>query len=314
MNNKIVIILVNYNGYKDTKACLESIKLTKGDKPFIVLVDNASTEEKDLKNLNELYPRFKLIENTQNVGFGRANNIGIKWAQENIDFEYLLLLNNDTLIEPCTILSLIKAFQKDSTIGITTGKTLYEGNREIIWYGGGFINFKRGWPKIIDFGKKATSEGANKSKYITFISGCTMMFTKKSIEKLNGFDENFFMYCEDLELSMRAVKVGFKLWYCSDAIIYHKVQGSFSEKGIGGFNKNNKRLAFLFYHMKKNQWITMKKHLNNSQFNKFIFFYWSEILYRTVYFILWMRVDLIKVTFKILKDVLKYKNERLSIN
>ena len=156
----LVIILVNYNSFQDTYDCIESIKKTQGELPYLVVVDNASKNPDLLDGLKDTYPELHLIKNLENVGFGRANNQGIKWAQENIDFQYLLLLNNDTLVEPDSFKYLQEAFKMRPNIGITTSKIMYEGDRDIVWYGGGDINFKRGWPKIIDYNMKATSNGA----------------------------------------------------------------------------------------------------------------------------------------------------------
>lgn len=307
MKKSVVVVLVNYCGFDDTKACMESILSSYDVSPFLVIVDNNSKDKENLEKLSEGNNNLHIIYNTENVGFGRANNIGINWAKKHINFEYLFLLNNDTLIEPNTILHLIEPFSKDPQIGITTGKILYEGNKDIVWYGGGEINYQRGWPRITDYNIKPTVMGANLSKHVDFVSGCAMMFSKNSIDIIKGFDKDLFMYSEDLELSMRAKKEKLHCWYVSNAIIYHKVQGSFSKKGTAGFNKSNPNLPFLFYHMKKNQWIVMQKHMKIGDFIVFNCLYWCELFYRMLIFISWGRLDLIKTSFKIWFDILKYR-------
>ena len=296
-----VIVLVNYNGYQDTLECIKSINKTAGQLPFIVLVDNASKNAKELECLKKEYAQLFIIYNQENLGFGRANNIGIKWAKENIDFKYLLLLNNDTLIENNTIVELIKPFATDEAIGITTAKTFYESDREIIWYGGGDINYKRGWPRICDYNSLASEEGANKSKYVSFVSGCCMMFTKKSMALIKGFDEDFFMYCEDLELCMRASKLELKLYYNADSVVYHKVQGSLQNtlNEVKGMNALNPNLEFLFYNMKTNQYKAVKKHYFSSIF---FMLYWLEFSYRIMNFVIKGRYVMIKTGFKVIKE------------
>ena len=306
--HKVVIILVNYNGFQDTLECLKSIKISNVFLPFVVIVDNRSIDAKQLEQLHSLYKNLHIIYNSENLGFGRANNIGIQWAQNNIDFEYLLLLNNDTLIESNTIEELIKPFTTDKAIGITSAKTFYENNREIIWYGGGDINYKRGWPKISDFNTKPSLGGANKSRCVTFVSGCTMMFSKKSISEIEGFDNDLFMYCEDLELCMRVNKLELKMYYNAKSIVYHKVQRSTknnSDINITGMNAKNPNLEFLFYNMKTNQYNIMKKHLKGlNKFNFFIF-YWSEFLFKIISFLRAGRNDMIKVGLRVIKKNLK---------
>jgi len=168
----IPIILVNYNNTHDTEECIKSINHSNDVSPFIVLVDNASEDQEKVLTLKKLASNIHIILNKENIGFGRANNVGIKWANENINYQYLLLLNNDTVIEHDTIIKLVNAFQVSTDIAITTGKILYYHNPKLVWYGGGDINYKRGWPKITDYNKEATENGANKSRYVTFASGC----------------------------------------------------------------------------------------------------------------------------------------------
>jgi GT2 family glycosyltransferase len=290
MEYNTIIILVNFNSYDDTKNCLLSILKTEGDLPFVILVDNASTEAIDLYSLNNFYSKLKIIKNKENIGFGRANNVGIQWAKENIDFEYILLLNNDTTLDSLAIKNLIQPFIIDNKIGISTGKIMFENNKDYVWYGGGEINKFRGFPRIYDYNSYASSEGANKEKSVTFVSGCVMMFSKESINKLNGFDEEYFMYCEDLELSFRCLKNGYKLWYTPLALIYHKVGGSLNKDSVDkdhkGYSQKNPSLDFLFYHMKINQFRTMKKHLPFFDFILFNIFFWLEFFWKGIILII----------------------------
>ena len=308
MKENLVIILVNYNGFADTRSCLKSIVKVKGGLPFVILVDNASSEKADLKNLKSLYRKLKLICNTENVGFGRANNIGIRWAQENIDFDYLLLLNNDTLVEPTTFHYLMEAFRKDNKIGIVTGKTMYETNRDIVWYGGGNISYKRGRPIIADYNQRPTEKGANRGKYVNFVSGCVMMFTKKSISQLKGFDDDFFMYCEDLELSMRAQNMGYKMYYEPRSVIFHKVQASVKKTAneVIGLKPSNPNLEFLFYNMKSNQYLAMKKNCSHRNFLVFNLFYWMEFLFINLRMLRAKRFDIFFISNKTIKRILRF--------
>lgn len=309
IKNKTVIILVNYNGFEDTRDCIRSIKKSAGELPYIIVVDNASNDCKGLELLRKEYELLKLIYNKENIGFGRANNLGIRWAQEHLEFEFLLLLNNDTLIEPETIEYLIEPFYKDPHIGVTTGKTMYEGKRDIVWYGGGEINYRRGWPKIADYNNVATEEGANKSKYVSFISGCTMMFSKDSISTIKGFDEIFFMYCEDLELCISAIKKGYKLFYQSKSVIYHKVQGSLkgNSKNIKDNHPKSPNLSFLFYNMKTNQFLTFKKHLSGYNYFYFIVIYYLNFFIDVVKILLNKRFDMLGTFKKVIVHNFKIK-------
>ncbi|UZD23864.1 glycosyltransferase family 2 protein [Algoriphagus halophytocola] len=302
-HTKLVVILVNYNGYSDTKSCLQSILNSHSDDlPFVVLVDNASSEP--LPNIEEFYPIIHIIRNSSNIGFGRANNQGINWANEHLQFSYLLLLNNDTLVQPGSFNALIKPFEQDDRIAITTCKTMYEGKRDIVWYGGGEINFKRGWPSIQDFNKPASLQGANNSRYVSFASGCVMMFTKQSIKEFGGFDDNFFMYCEDLELCLRVLKMGYKIYYTSEGTIYHKVQGSTKGKSVvTGMNHNNPNLEFLFTNMKVNQFKAMEKNIEGLSLLIFKFVYSIEFSLKVLKLMIKGRMDMPIIAIKTLGKI-----------
>lgn len=309
MNKKFIpVILINYNNTHDTEECIESIYKSEGVQPFVIVVDNASKDRDAVLSLKDKFPQIHLIFNEENVGFGRANNVGIKWSLENIKSEYLLLLNNDTIIESTSIKHLVHSFTISSSIGVTTGKIMFNHNRNLVWYGGGNINIKRGWPKIIDFKAEATVEGANKARYVTFASGCLMMFNRNCIEKIKGFDEDFFMYGEDLEICLRLAKSNIKIYYNPECVIYHKVQGSIKteDKDVIGMNIKNPKLPFLFYHMKSNQWLAMMRNTNIIQFAKFNLYFWTEFFLITVIFAMRGRIEIISIALKTIKRIAKY--------
>jgi GT2 family glycosyltransferase len=306
IHKKLVIVLVNYHGFKDTKACVESIRLRSEKHSFIIIVDNSEPSDTSLVEI--LDDSMHLIQTGENLGFGKANNIGINWAREHIHFDSLLLLNNDTLITAGS-LQTMQACLKEQNAGIVTCKTMFADDPTLVWYGGGEIDYQKGWPKIVEFNQQASPEGANKSRYVTFVSGCVILFSRKAIEELEGFDEIFFMYAEDLELSIRAAKKNIKIWYTADAIIYHKVQGSFGDKNkYKGMHSKNLALDFHFYHKKRNQWVTFRKHLQGKAFRKFRRNYWFSF-FKTLFRILLrspQRFKVLRAAFKVMRS-LSYK-------
>lgn len=308
---KIVIVLINTNGYADTSACLESILCTGEELPFVVVVDNASSEEMDVDTLHDKYPKLKIIKNDANIGFGKANNAGIQWALENVDFDYILILNNDTIVTKDSLKYLVDAFEIDPKIGITTSKIMYDYNRELVWYGGGDINYMKCRPKIYDFDKKATAEGADKSKYVSYVCGCVMMFSRACIQEMKGFDDDYFIYCEDLELSMRMIDAGLKMYYEPRSVIYHKVQGSAKRKQGQdfGMKAGNPKLEFVFYHMKSNQWITARKRYPMRQFLSFNCYYWCEFAYQSGKLVLKGRWDMFRIASKTIGRIIHFKGK-----
>ena len=303
VGKRVAIVLVNYNGFSDTAACLNSLmQLTSDVQLSLILVDNASKDASKLEGLKDECQNLHIIYNQQNVGFGRANNIGIRWAQEHLNFDYLCLLNNDTIVEPDFLRHLIEPFAQDSQIGMTTGKIYYEHNRNMVWYGGADINFRKGWPKVADYNGEATANGANRPRYVNFVSGCLMLFSKESISTLNGFDEQFFMYCEDLELCIRVKQAGYKLFYAPSSIIYHKVHGSKTVEETG-LRPRNPNLAFLYSNMKQNQFVTFRKHLKGLPFLMFFLIFNLQLLYITSRLLFRGRIDIMPEYFKVINGI-----------
>lgn len=225
MSDRISVILVNYNGIDYNDNCIRSIlNSTVRDVIQIVVVDNGSFDG-SFEELQDKWgndTRIKIIPLGDNLGFSKANNEGIKWSIEN-GISKFLLLNNDTEIEPDTIKKMAALQQEKGAIVVP--KTKYYDNRDTIWCAGG--NFSKLIKKVKHRGynKKDTAE-FNKSVQTEFANGCAMFLSKDIIDKIGYLDERFFLYYEDTEYSLRAEKHNIPIWYCSDAVVYHKVNGS----------------------------------------------------------------------------------------
>lgn len=296
-NYRTAILLVNYNSSIDTNECIESI-INSGENDFFILVVDNGGDQIFQSNLEEDY--LKIIRSDTNLGFGRANNLGLAWIMSNINYEYILILNNDTIVSFDSIAKLRRSFDSLPSFSIVTGRIHYNSNRNLVWYGGADINFVRGWPKIADFGKEPSLEGALKSREVEFISGCLMLFSKESIEKVKGFDERFFMYIEDVEMSIRAKNDGCTLYYNSEAKIYHKVQGGGENVGM---KTKNPKLEFLLTNMKVNQFITFTTHLRGLRRILFLLTFHIELVIKSVLFYLKGRRDIFKIYSKVLRGI-----------
>jgi GT2 family glycosyltransferase len=287
------IILVNFNNISDTKECLQSIKNTSGPLPFVVVVDNASNNQKDIESELFFFPHLKLILNTENIGFGKANNLGISWVFKNILSNYVFILNNDTIIEKSTIPLMVKYFlTKDASIGLIVPKILIYNSPQEIWYKGADIDFKKITP--------STSPPVNPSNPI-FASGCAMFFSYNVLKEIKGFDPYFFMYDEDVELCLRINKIGIKIAYFPDATIYHKCQGSQTkEKNIPSNQLHPKHPSLMFYlkNTIPNRKYIIKKHLSGISKTKTTFFHTSYWLLKSIQFFIFGNF---KASFKVIK-------------
>lgn len=229
MTPKVSIIILNWNGLADTIECLES--LSKIDYPNydVIVVDNNSYND-DVKIIREKFGGYvkSIIVNKSNLGFSGGNNVGIKLALEN-GAEVVLLLNNDTIVEPDFLNNLVEKSKSHPEVGILTPLINYVSSKDVVWFAGGHISKLRssGFPDgICKHESKYSSD-----RFCNFASGCCMYVKKEVVEKIGFFDENFFLYLEDSDYSYRAYKAGFKILYAASSKIYHKVSSTTSKNG-----------------------------------------------------------------------------------
>lgn len=225
MNKLIYILIVNYNNYKDTIDCLMSLENINYDNYKIIIVDNSSTNN-SINEIRKFINNFNnnniiLLKSRKNYGFAGGNNIGIKYALDH-GADYILLLNDDTTVEPNFISNMLKTAEEDLSIGIVGCKIKYYQNKNLLWYTGGKIN----WFKFIgnNEGIKSFDNGNyNEKKEITFATGCCMLIKRQVFEKVGLLPVEYFMYFEDVDFCVKVQDAGYKIVYEPSAVIYHKV-------------------------------------------------------------------------------------------
>ncbi len=220
MDKRVIAIILNYKRPVDTTECVLSLKRSTYRSLQILVLDNDSGDDVESR-IKEVAPDVETLQTGRNLGFAGGNNVGIRFAMEQ-NPEYILLLNNDTLVEPDFLNELVVALEADENAAAATGIICYFPEKERIWYAGGdFIpwrvgSFTRG------VGEKYESPKHRTADSVTFISGCMMLIRTSALRNVGLFDERFFMYHEDAELSMRLVSAGYRLLYVPTSRIYHK--------------------------------------------------------------------------------------------
>lgn len=259
---RTAVVTINYNNASDTALCIDSLK--NSETPCeIIVVDNAS-DIKDVEKLS-LIQGIILIQNMENVGFGRGNNIGIRWAIKNTNCEFIFLLNNDAQVEIDTIRILEASLDDNPDTGIAAPCIVLTENPDVMWYGGGDFWWPKGGPRTPGY-LRCGAEGVScalQERNVTFASGCAMLIRRSVIETVGGFDPRYFMYDEDAELCLRVLNAGMKIRYIPKALVLHDCQGSQRKKDVPLFpflHPNNPGLTFNIYHTTKNRLITAKKH------------------------------------------------------
>ncbi len=241
----ISIVIPNWNGEKFLEDCLESLRKIINKNFSVIIVDNGSNDN-SVKLLKEKYLEVLLIENKQNLGFAAACNQGIRQAFKD-GAEYILLLNNDTVIKPDFLAKMVKVIKDEKGVGIVGCKINYFSEPDRIWFAGGnFIRWRmsgkhRYWAEK----DKDSISGVQDSDFIT---GCCMLIRREVFEDIGYFFEPYFLSVEDLDFCYQAKKAGWKIKVNLDAKIYHKV--SMSREGEFSFSNGyygiRNRLFFAF--------------------------------------------------------------------
>ncbi|MHA1381600.1 MAG: glycosyltransferase family 2 protein [Candidatus Helarchaeota archaeon] len=223
MKKELSIIIVNYNTKDLLRNCLNSIiENTKGINYEIIVVDNASSDG-SVERLKKEFPQVKIICNTENLGFAKANNQGIRITRG----ETVLFLNPDTLILNGAIPKMLDFIKRQKSVGVVGPKLFKNINREfhpsarrftkplyvflsylplagfVLWMYNNFFFNKR------------------KIREVDWLWGAVLLVKKEVINKIGGFDENFFMYSEEEDFCLRAHRSGYRVFYFPKAEVIH---------------------------------------------------------------------------------------------
>lgn len=227
----VAIVLVNYNGANDTIDCVKSLQKLTYTNYKIIIVDNKSSDD-SAEKLAQFSDAEDIVflRADKNNGFSAGNNIGIQYALNKLHSDYIWLLNNDTVVEPTALSALIEGFKdpKNSNIAITTAKTYYFKNKTMLWYAGGSISSRTARTEHWSYGAIEGDKNLSKekSKVVTFVSGCCMLIKREVFDRVGTLDEDYFLYEEDADYCLKVLAAGYQMLYCPRAIIYHKVNAS----------------------------------------------------------------------------------------
>lgn len=267
--DKIAIIIVHYNTEADTKQTLESLAKidTTGFLVQTYVVDNAS---KDIFVLPKHLKNTQVIRSDTNLGFTGGNNLGLQVASKTFNPEFFLLLNSDTLVDKDFLGQLYRQLKAQPEIGAIAPKTYFapgcefhrhsyqeEDLGKVIWFFGGIIDYSN--LSCFHLGVDEVDRGqfTHQSDF-HFLSGCCLLVRREVLSVSGVFDDRYFLYYEDADLSLRIKKAGFLLALCPTAIIWHKNGGSTSGSGssLQHFYLTRNRLLFFFTH--GNWWIKLR--------------------------------------------------------
>ena len=292
----VSIIILNWNGWSDTIECLESIYQLNYSNYRVIVVDNNSSDDSvqkindyamgklevksnffkynptnkpikiisdgeysELEKKSTINKQLMLIKNDDNYGFAKGNNIGINFALKNFNPTYILLLNNDTVVDKDFLKILVQEGENDPAIGLLGPKMYYYDNPNVIWCIGGKIDWKLARGLHVGINETDTGQYDEKMNF-DYINGSAILIKRSVLDEIGLLDEKLFLYFEETDLALKASKKGYNIIYISNSKIWHKVS-----KSGGGIKKE-----IGLYYITRNRWLFMKKWASNGDFFIFV--------------------------------------------
>lgn len=246
----VSIVTVNYDQSVTTMDLIESLSKISYPNIEIIVVDNASIKESP-KIIQEKYPRIVLVESVINYGFAGGNNLGIMRSRG----EYILLLNNDTVVDPHFLEPLVKKFQDNPSIGALSPKIRYFNKKDTFQYVG-FTELNK-WTirnKTIGEGEKDIGQ-YNTDRETAYTHGAAMMVPMEVIKKVGMMSYEFFLYYEEADWCIRIRNAGYKIFYVHNSIIYHK----------GSVTTGNNSILKTYY-LTRNRLVFMRRNIHGITF------------------------------------------------
>ena len=263
---KVSIIIVNWNNFHDSSECLESLSLVTYPNCEIVVVDNGSGGGEAMMLREGFGDSIRLIENETNHGFAEGCNIGMRDALER-GADYIVLLNNDTIVTPDFLEDLINVAHGDERVGILGGKIYCHEYPDTIWFAGGLINYWTGNTPIRGSGEVDNGQFEEIIE-VDWVCGCLMFISRELLQSVGMLDKRFFFGWEDVDLCVRAAKERFRILFVPGSKIWHK-----------GFapGKKERLMGLPVYYATRGMFLFMEKHFSKLQIG-------SCLVYRIITF------------------------------
>ncbi|MBN1217557.1 MAG: glycosyltransferase family 2 protein [Anaerolineae bacterium] len=224
----VYIVILNWNNAPDTIACLESVSNLDYSNHHPLVVDNGSIDD-SVARIRASQPSIEILELKNNLGYAAGNNAGIHRAL-NTGAEYILVLNNDTLVAPGMLTELVGVAESNPKIGMV-GPTMYcIEPPNTLFAAGCFIEWAKGETQNRGMFQPAiTYPELKHPEPVDFIAGCGVLVRRELIETIGGLAPDYYLNFEDVEWAVRARRHGFEVWYAPQAIMWHKVSATLGQ-------------------------------------------------------------------------------------
>lgn len=223
MPPSVTAVILNYDTTEDTVACVRSLQRAEYAALRILVVDNASPGDAQGRLQREL-PGVEVRGTGGNLGYTGGINAGFRMALER-PCDYLLALNPDTEVDPGFLGPLVDALEREPRAAIAGGTIYAHHDPTLVWYAGGRLVPWRGLAVHLRKGERIERAALREPREVSFVTGCLALHRVSLLPAVGAQDERFFLYLDDVELSARVRRLGYRLLYVPRAVVFHKVAG-----------------------------------------------------------------------------------------
>jgi GT2 family glycosyltransferase len=324
--SRVSVVILNWNGWVDTIECLDSLREVTYPNFDVIVVDNLSTDD----SLDRLYswarehgvrpltysltsrdlapePEepassdrwLRLVRSDRNLGFCAGNNVGMELAMR-LGSEHFIVLNNDTVCTPDFMGAMVDVAESASDVGLVGGLICYADAPSTIWYAGGTLDGFLESKRVLSVQPLSRLDRETVTE-TEWISGCLTLIPRRVYGMIGGYDEDYFIWSEEWDLSLRARARGLRLLFAPRALIYHKVGRSLG------------RLAPLsYYYGTRNRLLLKRKHLGRARRSLFLAGFVASRVPRFGWFAIQRRPDLVHAGTDALVDYLRGRTGKWS--
>ncbi len=222
----VAMIVLTWNQRDLTLDCLASLAKMHypADCLELIVSDNGSSDG-TAQAIRERYPQVTVIENGENLGFVEGNNVGVRYALDH-GADYVMLLNNDTVVDAAMLTALLEVAESDQEIGIVGPKMLYFDPPDVIWCAGNSIDWDQGGLIRLQADQRDTEEADERPREVDYVTGCGICLRREVVEQVGMLDPRFFIYYEESDWCLRAHRAGWRVLYVPQACLWHKVSAA----------------------------------------------------------------------------------------
>jgi len=267
----VSIVIVTRNRKEVTSECLKSVLAMNYPHFEVILVDNGSTDG-TAEEIKKRFSKVLVVAAKENLGLNGGKNLGQKEAKGN----FVLFLDSDTVVDKYFLSELVSLAKSDPKIGVVCPKMYYFDQKDIIWYAGVKLNLFTS--RTDNIGHDEKDKGQYDCVSETLFAPTAYLATREVVNKLKGHEEMFFMTYGDTDYGFRAIEAGYKVMFCPEAKLWHRLGKDENTKTIRGLGFN---LPMRAYYFARNRVIFMKRHAPKINFLVFLFFFFPLM---TIYF------------------------------